>query len=116
MTTDGRSSGDDITGPKLEEDAQYREYKAKRERFSKFKHSLAGEELPEEEEKPPFELAWVDLAESTRDLPPTEWLVPGLISVGETTLLIGAPKAGKTLLILDLLRAMTQTGYFSDST
>ena len=60
----------------------------------------------------PFRLVWHDLAESTRDLPPTEWLVPGLITVGESTLLVGAPKAGKTLLILDLLRAMTQTGKF----
>ena len=59
-----------------------------------------------------FRLVWVDLAESTQDLPPTEWLVPGLITVGESTLLVGAPKAGKTLLILDLLRAMTQTGKF----
>ena len=62
--------------------------------------------------KAPFELKWVDLAESTRDLPPTQWLVPGLITVGESTLLVGAPKAGKTLLILDLLRALTQTGRF----
>ena len=60
----------------------------------------------------PFRLVWVDLAEATHDLPPTEWLVPGLITVGESTLLVGAPKAGKTLLILDLLRAMTQTGKF----
>ena len=59
-----------------------------------------------------FRLVWVDLAESTRDLPPTEWLVPGLITVGESTLLVGAPKAGKTLLILDLIRAITQTGKF----
>lgn len=59
-----------------------------------------------------FRLVWVDLAESTRDLPPTEWLVPGLITVGGSTLLVGAPKSGKTLLILDLIRALTQTGKF----
>ena len=103
MTTNGHSDG--ITGAKLEEDAQYLEYQAKREKYGK----LHGEEL---EEPAPFELAWVDLAESTRDLPPTEWLVPGLITVGESTLLVGAPKSGKTLFLLDLLRAMTQTGKF----
>ena len=80
-------------------------YQAKREKYGKL-HGA------EPEEPAPFELKWVDLAESTRDLPPTEWLVPGLISLGESTLLVGAPKAGKTLLILDLLRAMTQTGVF----
>ena len=65
-----------------------------------------------EESAQSFRLVWVDLAESTRDLPPTEWLVPGLITVGESTLLVGAPKSGKTLFILDLLRAITQTGKF----
>ena len=81
MTTNGHS----ITGNVLEEDAQFLEYQAKRDR----KYGLAGAEL---EEKAPFELKWVDLAESTRDLPPTQWLVPGLITVGESTLLVGAPK------------------------
>ena len=60
----------------------------------------------------PFRLAWTDLALSTRNLPPTSWLVPGLITVGESTLLIGAPKGGKTIFLLDLIRAMTQTGQF----
>ena len=101
MTTNGHS----ITGDVLEEDAQFLEYQAKRDR----QYGLAGAAL---EEPAPFELKWVDLAESTRDLPPTQWLVPGLITVGESTLLVGAPKAGKTLLILDLLRALTQTGRF----
>ena len=60
----------------------------------------------------PFHLAWTDLALSTRDLPPTSWLAPGLVTVGESTLLIGAPKGGKTIFLLDLIRAMTQTGQF----
>ena len=59
-----------------------------------------------------FRLVWDDLALSTRDLPPTQWLVPGLITVGESTLLIGAPKGGKTIFILDLIRAITQTQKF----
>ena len=54
-------------------------------------------------------MTWLNLHATYRL---TEWLVPGLITVGESTLLVGAPKAGKTLLILDLLRAMTQTGKF----
>ena len=65
-------SRDGITGPKLEEDAQFREYQARRA-----KYGLAGPEL---EEEAPFRLVWVDLAEETRNLPPTEWLVPGLIT------------------------------------
>ena len=69
-------------------------------------------ELAPPGEAAPFRLVWRDLAEETRELPPTEWLVPGLITVGESTLLVGAPKSGKTLFILDLLRAMTQTGKF----
>ena len=56
----------------------------------------------------PFHLAWTDLALSTRDLPPTSWLVPGLVTVGESTLHrraegwqdnlpFGAPKGGNVM-------------------
>ena len=39
-----------------------------------------------------FKLVWNDLALSTVNIPATQWLVPGLITVGESTLLIASPK------------------------
>lgn len=46
------------------------------------------------------------------DLPPQDWLVPGLIAEGSKVLLSAAPKTGKSYLLLGLLRAAAEGGNF----
>ena len=45
-------------------------------------------------------------------LPPTNWVVEGLIAEDSTNILIGRPKTGKTVWMLSLLKAMSTGGQF----
>ena len=53
-----------------------------------------------------FRLKWRDMADVV-DLPPVDWILPGVIAASSLTLLTGATKAGKTLFTLALLKAAT---------
>ena len=52
----------------------------------------------------PFKLEWSD-ASYALQLPEVEWLVPGMLAARSLALLTGTTKAGKSLLLLGLLKA-----------
>ena len=60
-------------------------------------------------------IVWTSIAD-VLEAPPAEWLVNGLLAAGSITLLIGSPKAGKTMLVLSLLKAAATGGRFLGST
>lgn len=47
-----------------------------------------------------------------KEFPPKEWLIEGLIFKGDSVLLVGDAKSGKSLLIQDAICAMTSGGIF----
>ena len=57
--------------------------------------------------EPAARLVWTPLADILAT-PPAHWLVEGLLAAGSVNLMYGAPKAGKTLFILALLKAASQ--------
>ena len=54
----------------------------------------------------PFRLVWRDMADVV-DLPPVNWILPGVIAEASLCMLTGATKSGKTLFVLALLKAAT---------
>ena len=50
-------------------------------------------------------LTWTPLTDILAT-PPANWLIDGLIAAGSVNLMYGAPKAGKSLLILAMLKAV----------
>ena len=60
-------------------------------------------------------IVWTSMS-AILEAPPAEWIVDGLLAEGSTTLLIGSPKAGKTILVLSLLKAAATGGKFLGST
>ena len=60
--------------------------------------------LREWEPAPVAQLVWTPLADILAT-PPAHWLVEGLLAAGSVNLMYGAPKAGKTMFILGLLKA-----------
>ena len=60
-------------------------------------------------------IVWTSITE-VLEAPPAEWLVNGLLAAGSITLLVGSPKAGKTMLVLSLLKAAATGGKFLGST
>ena len=59
----------------------------------------------------PARLVWTSLA-TILATPPAQWLVEGLLAAGSVNLMYGAPKAGKTMFILGLLKAASQGADF----
>ena len=53
-----------------------------------------------------FRLVWRDMAD-VLDLPPVNWILPGVLAEASMCMLTGATKAGKTLFVLALLKAAT---------
>ena len=56
--------------------------------------------------------AFEDAATWKHDLPPVEWLIPGVIPAAGLVQLSGAPKAGKSFFTLALLKASLAGGFF----
>ena len=62
---------------------------------------------PDDDAQPrPFRLVWRDMAD-VLDLPPVNWILPGVIAEASLCMLTGATKSGKTLFVLALLKAAT---------
>ena len=67
-----------------------------------------GVDLPPDDDGQPqaFHLVWRDMADVV-DLPPVNWIIPGVLAEASVCMLTGATKAGKTLFVLALLKAAT---------
>ena len=50
--------------------------------------------------------------EDLENIPPAQWMVKGILAKGSMTMLHSTPKAGKTTLILSLLKAISDGGTF----
>ena len=59
-------------------------------------------------------IVWRNMADVLA-APEVEWMVKGIIPVGGSSLLVGAPKAGKTLVVLGIIKAATTGGTFLSS-
>ena len=59
-------------------------------------------------------MVWTTMKDAL-DVPPVSWIVDGLIAKDSTTLLYAQPKAGKTCLVLGLLKALSTGGAFLGS-
>ena len=57
-------------------------------------------------------LAAFESMDAWTDLPPVQWIIDGILPLHSNTLLVGKPKAGKTYLVLAMLRAMLEGGEF----
>ena len=53
-----------------------------------------------------------DFANWKHNLPCVEWLIPGLIPARAMVQISGAPKAGKSWLMLAMVKAFTEGGFF----
>ena len=56
--------------------------------------------------------AFEDAATWKHELPPVDWLIPGVMPAAGLTQLSGAPKAGKSFFTLALLKASLAGGFF----
>ena len=79
-----------------------------------YRDFLAGlHEEEAQEDAPPAAKHFVPTTlDAILSTPKARWLVPGLLAEGSTNLLSGAPKAGKTLLMLAILKAASGDGRF----
>ena len=69
-----------------------------------FDDSVAARLLDSLDAEPPARLVWTPLKDILAT-PPAHWLIEGLLAAGSVNLMYGAPKAGKTMFILAMLKA-----------
>ena len=80
-------------------------------------HKSASQELEEAAKKYRMEVYaaienMADFADWKHNLPCVEWLIPGLIPARAMVQISGAPKAGKSWLMLAMVKAFTEGGFF----